>query len=311
MSVLVFGSINMDLVACVPHLPLPGETLTGKEFSTIPGGKGANQAVAAARLGVPTHLVGRVGGDSFGQDLIAGLKESGVKCDRIQIDSSTSSGIALIEVEDSGENRIVIIAGANGEVKPQDVEQLLDLLPTAQVLLLQLEIPLAAVCAAAKAAHQSGVLVMLDPAPAPSSLPSDLYPLIDILTPNQVEAGQLVGFPVEDQATAEKAAGVLRSRGVKTVIIKLGAQGCLCATAEGNRWIPAFSVSVVDTTAAGDAFNGGVAAALAEGLSLQQALTWGTATGALSVTQSGAQPSLPNREELMRFLQNHQHQRPI
>jgi ribokinase len=302
MTVVVFGSVNMDLVTRVPRLPVPGETLTGHRFDTIPGGKGANQAVAVARLGVPTQMVGRVGGDRFGQDLIASLETAGVGCDRLLRDPSTTSGIAVIAVDDAGENHIIIIPGANGRVDQTDVEQLQPILSATKVLLLQLEIPLDTVTAAAQSAKATGVTVILDPAPAQENLPAALYPLIDVITPNQVEASQLVGFPVEDAETAAKAASVLQQRGVQTAIIKLGKQGALCQTAAETFSIPAFPVEVVDTVAAGDAFNGGLAAALAQDFPIQQAVTWGAAVAALSVTKAGAQSSLPNLDELEKFL---------
>jgi ribokinase len=302
MTVVVFGSVNMDLVTRVPRLPVPGETLTGYQFDTIPGGKGANQAVAVARLGVPTQMVGRVGGDRFGQDLITSLEAAGVGCDRLLRDPSTTSGVAVIAVDDAGENHIIIIPGANGRVDQTDVERLQPILSAAKVLLLQLEIPLDTVTAAAQSAKAAGVTVILDPAPAQDNLPAALYPLIDVITPNQVEASQLVGFPVEDTETAAKAASVLQQRGVQTAIIKLGKQGALCQTTAATFSIPAFPVEVVDTVAAGDAFNGGLAAALAQNFPIQKAVTWGAAVAALSVTKAGAQTSLPNLDELEKFL---------
>jgi ribokinase len=303
MTVIVFGSINMDLVARTPRLPIHGETLTGHSFTTIPGGKGANQAVAVARLGVATQLVGRVGNDSFGQELLASLQATGVGCDRVLIDPITHSGVAVIAVDDRGENHIIIVPGANGQVSLADVDLLHRLLPAASVLLLQLEIPMPVIIAAAQAAKQAGVRVILDPAPAPSELPPQLYPLIDILTPNQVEASQLVGFAVDDLESVANAAVILRQRGVGAVIIKLGGKGALCSTADDSFLIPTFPVSVVDTVAAGDAFNGGLAAALAEGLTLRQAGRWAAAAGALAVTKPGAQPSMPTREELHALLE--------
>lgn len=291
----------MDLVAHTPRLPMPGETLTGHSFITVPGGKGANQAVAVARLGVPAQMVGRVGGDGFGQELLNSLRIAGVGSDRILVDSTTRSGIAVIAVDDNGENHIILVPGANGRVGIEDVNRLRDLLPTATILLLQLEIPMAAIVAAAQIAKQSGVKVILDPAPA-QELPTALYPLIDILTPNQVEASQLAGFAVHDLESAAQATMVFQQRGVHTVIIKLGRQGAFCATQEEHYLIPPFSVEAIDTVAAGDAFNGGLAAALAEGVSLKQAGVWASATGALSVTRSGAQASMPTRDELNALL---------
>lgn len=301
--VIVFGSINIDLVAKVPRLPIPGETLLGNSFSTVPGGKGANQAVAVARLGIPTTLVGRVGKDNFGQELLQNLEKDHVQIDGVLIDESVNSGVAVIAVDESGENHIIVIPGANGNVNQEDVERLIEQLPTATVLLLQLEIPLSAVQKAAQAAQEFGVKVIFDPAPA-RTVPSELYPLIDIITPNAVEAGQLVGFEVNNQETAQKAAAELQQRGVNTVIIKLGAQGVFCAAAE-TFFIPAFSVQAVDTVAAGDAFNGGLAAALALGHSLREAVVWGAAAGAIAATMPGAQSSLPNRTSFDAFLQQH------
>ena len=301
--VVVFGSINMDLVAKTPRLPKPGETLTGHSFSTIPGGKGANQAVAIARLNIPTVMIGRVGKDSFGQELLQSLQSAKVQIEDILVDESVNSGVALIAVDDYGENTIIVIPGANGRVNETDVERLSSHLTGADSLLLQLEVPIAAVKAAAQSAQKLGVRVILDPAPASSDLPIDLYPLIDILTPNQTEAEQLVGFPIESPALVVEAATLLQQRGAKTVVIKLGAKGGFCATPDEAFFFPAFRVATIDTVAAGDAFNGGLAAALAEGLPLREAVTWGAAGGALAASQSGAQSSLPNRVTLITFLQ--------
>jgi ribokinase len=300
--IIVFGSINMDLVTRTPRLPVAGETLQGYEFFTAPGGKGANQAVAAARLGISTQIVGRLGDDDFGRQLLAGLQGADVQTDGILVDESASSGVAVIAVDDAGENNIIIVAGANGCVNQQDVERLTDLLPGAAALLLQFEIPLPAVLAAAQAARQAGVLVILDPAPAKENIPPELYPLIDIITPNEIEASQLVGFPIEGQEAAAKASAELRQRGVGTVIVKLGAQGVFCAAGAETFFVPAFSVRAVDTVAAGDAFNGGLAAALADGRSLRDAVVWGAAAGAISATKAGAQPSLPDRKTFNAFL---------
>ncbi len=294
----------MDLVTRTPRLPIAGETLQGYEFFTAPGGKGANQAVAAARLGISTQIVGRLGDDDFGRQLLAGLQAADVQTDGILVDESASSGVAVIAVDDAGENNIIIVAGANGCVNQQDVERLSDLLPGAAALLLQFEIPLPAVLAAAQAARQAGVLVILDPAPAKENIPPELYPLIDIITPNEIEASQLVGFPVEGQEAAAKASAELRQRGVGTVIVKLGAQGVFCAAGAETFFVPAFSVRAVDTVAAGDAFNGALAAALADGRSLRDAVVWGAAAGAISATKAGAQPSLPDRKTFDAFLKD-------
>lgn len=301
-SVIVFGSINMDLVVRAPSLPVPGETLLGHDFFTAPGGKGANQAVAIARLGVPTQMVGRVGQDSFGGELVNSLKISGVQTDQVLVDEAVGSGVAMIAVGDAGENQIIVVPGANGQVNEADVERLVSLLPGAIALLLQFEIPMNAAIAAAQAARAVGVTVILDPAPAQMDVPKRLYPLVDIITPNEIEAGQLVGLPVDGPESATQAAMILRQWGVGSAIVKLGAQGALCATAGETFLVPAFPVLAVDTVAAGDAFNGGLAAALFEGLPLRQAVVWGAAAGAIASTKAGAQSSLCDRQTFNAFL---------
>ncbi len=302
MPVLVFGSLNMDLVARVPRFLVVGETLTGHGFSMVTGGKGANQAVAVARLGVPTFMVGRVGKDAFGQALLASLQADRVDCRAVLVDDAIHSGVALITVNDQGENTIVVIPGANGQVGELEGDRLRSLLPQTTILMLQLEIPLPAVIAAATVAKAAGVTIILDPAPA-QTLPPELYPLIDIITPNQVEASQLTGITVADLDSAISAGEQLRQWGVETAIVKLGSQGAVCVTATGTFPIPALSVTAIDTVAAGDAFNGGLAAALAIGQPLLAATQQAAAVAAFSVTRSGAQSSLPTREELTAFLQ--------
>jgi ribokinase len=304
MAVVVFGSVNMDLVSRVPRLPQAGETLLGSRFTTTPGGKGANQAVAAAKLGVPTWMVGRVGDDEFGRSLIQHLHAAGVDTDRILIDPSTHSGVALITVSETGENQIVGVLGANGCMGAVDVERLKPLLQRADTLLLQLEISLEAVELAAKAARQAGVRVILDPAPVLTTHLQALYPHVDILVPNEVEASHLVGFEVSNPTTAAAAAQILHDQGVATVIIKLGAQGAFCASPAGQFFAPAFAVEAVDTVACGDAFAGGLSAALIQGLSLETAVLWGNAAGALAATQAGAQTAMPEYRVFEQFLRH-------
>ena len=304
-KVIVFGSINMDLVVKTPRLPIPGETLLGHDFFTAPGGKGANQAVAVAKLGIPTYMVGRVGKDAEGKSLLASLQTYGVSTDYVLTDTEAHSGVAVIAVEDSGQNNIIVVPGANGRVNTEDVERLSNLFNNASALLLQFEIALSAVILAAKAAHNAGIRVILDPAPAQKDIPEALYKLVDIITPNEIEASQLVGFPVNNPETALEAAAVLRQRGVKTAIVKLGALGVCCATADESFFVPAFRVEAVDTTAAGDAFNGGLVAGLTEGQSLRQAVVWGAAAGAIATTLPGAMPSMPSRDTFDRFVQQH------
>ena len=301
MPIIVFGSLNMDLVAQVPRLPQAGETISGSAFTTVPGGKGANQAVAAARLGMPTIMVGRVGDDGFGVELCAGLRAANVATDGVFTDRGPS-GVALINVDETGENQIVVIPGANGKVDISDAERL-PLGTHPSILLMQFEIPLMAVQAAAKRA--AGHCVIVDPAPAYSDLPSEFYGLVDILTPNQTEASQLAGMQVKGVPAAMEAAQVLRQRGTSTVIVKLGHQGAVIASDLEVFHVPAFKVNTVDTVAAGDAFNSGLAVALAEEKSLRSAVVFASAVAALSVTKAGAQPSMPTREQVEKFLLNH------
>jgi ribokinase len=304
MSVIVFGSLNMDLVTRTPRLLEAGETLIGTDFYTTPGGKGANQAVAVARLGIPTEMIGRVGDDAFGQDLLAGLQAIAIQTDGIQIDANTHSGVAVITVAATGENQIIGVFGANGNLDDRDLERLKGKLPNAKLLLLQLEVPISVVQKAAELAHASGVRVILDPAPVPKQAIAPLYPFIDILVPNEIEAGQLAGFPVNSPKTAAQAAEKLQQQGARTVIVKLGAQGVFCAAPDETFFVPAFAVEAIDTVAAGDAFAGGLAAGLIEGLSLQQAVIWGAAAGALATTQKGAQSAMPDRASFEAFLAN-------
>lgn len=315
MPIIVFGSLNMDLVAQVPRLPMAGETLLGTGFTTVPGGKGANQAVAAARLGAATSMVGRVGDDGFGAILCASLRQAGVNTDMVLVDAGPS-GVALINVDGTGENQIVVVPGANGHgdetdglrlplpVTSPDRSQPLES-PESHILLMQFEVPLVAVQAAAARAKAHGVRVIVDPAPARSDLPPDFYGLVDILTPNQTEASQLTGLAVQNVTTAQAAAQVLRQRGTATVIVKLGRQGAVVASPSEVFHVPAFPVPVVDTVAAGDAFNGGLAVALEEGKPLRQAVEWASAVAALSVMQAGAQPSMPTRPQVEAFLLSH------
>ena len=302
-SAIAFGSINMDLVATTPKLPVPGETLLGHNFFTVPGGKGANQAVALARLGVNTYMVGRVGDDSFGNQLLKTLLAAGVNIENVLVDENARSGVALISIDDAGENQIIVVPGANGCVDSTDVDNLNSLLPNCRVLLMQFEIPLPSILLAAQAAKRLGVKVILDPAPVLKEVPAELYPLVDVITPNEIEIGQLVGFAVNDLNAATRAANILLQRGVGCAIAKLGVKGVICATKEETFFVPAFPVETVNTVAAGDAFNGGLAAAMVEDLSLRQSVVWGAAAGAIAATKSGAQSSMPTKEVLIDFLQ--------
>jgi len=300
-KVTVVGSLNMDLVARAVHIPRPGETIIGGDFHTLPGGKGANQAVAAARLGMQVSMVGRVGNDAFAAPLLNNLAAAGVDHNYVGRDLEAATGVALIVVDNAGQNSIVVASGANKRLSPADVDSAEAAIAAANVLLLQLETPLETVTRAAELAHKHGVRVVLNPAPA-QPLDSSLLSMIDVLIPNESETELLTGMPVGNQADAEAAAGVLRELGAGIVILTLGERGALLAQAGGTELFPAFAVTPVDTTAAGDAFVGGLAVALAEGKSLAEALRWGNAAGALATTQLGAQPSLPDRQVVERLL---------
>ena len=300
MTVVVFGSINMDLVVQSPRLPRKGETLTGAAFFMAAGGKGANQAVAAARLGAPTRMVGRVGDDMFGATLLAGLRADGVDSSGVTV-TPGPSGVALITVDDMGENTIIVVPGANGALDNNDLKRLDRALDGARVLLLQLEAPLATVIEAAQLARRRGITVILDPAPA-QQLPEEIYPQIDIITPNETETAALVGITPATEALAAQAAALLLARGVGCAIIKRSDKGVYLANAQQQLQLPPFAVRAVDTVAAGDAFNGGLAAALAESRPLAEAARWGAAAGAIAVTRAGAQPALPTRAEVLALL---------
>lgn len=292
-----FGSLNMDLVAQAPRLPAPGETRLGQQFTTVPGGKGANQAVAVARLGVPATMIGRVGNDSFGYSLINSLNAAGVAAEAVGVDTKAATGVALIVVDNRGQNQIVVVPGANGQVGDQEVESLRSRLRAGDGLLLQLEVPLAAVERAARIAQAKGATVILDPAPAPDHVPVALLAVVDWLTPNQSEASQLVGFAVSDVTSAWAAAQTLRQLGPRYVVVKLGEQGAVVATPTGGFHQPALAVHAVDMVAAGDAFNGGLAAGLSHGVTPEQAIQWATAVAAYAVTQHGAQRAMPTRTQ--------------
>lgn len=300
-KIAVVGSLNMDLVAMTPRIPVAGETITGGKFFTEPGGKGANQAYAAAKLGGHTAMMGRVGADDFGKAMRNNL--AGVGCDVAgvrQVDGP--SGVALICVaESSGANSIVVAPGANHRLTPEDIAADGAVFDGCSVLLLQLETPLETVAAAAQFAKQRGARVILDPAPAPTGgLPDELLKAIDILTPNESEAAILAGLAPRPLAPDEAGAiaRTLQAKGTATVIVKLGEQGCLLAQGEKQELIPSPKVKAIDTTAAGDVFNAALAVALSEGKDLASGCRFAVKAAAISVTRMGAQSSVPSREEV-------------
>jgi len=297
-KVVVVGSLNMDLVARAQRLPRAGETLPGEAFFTAPGGKGANQAVAVARLGGSVAMVGNVGDDAYGQQLRKALEREGVDCQAVSVCQGVSSGVALITVDAASQNCIVIIPGGNGLLTPQSVQRFDTLLQAADVIICQLEVPAETVAWALARGHELGKRVILNPAPATGPLPSTWFGHIDYLTPNESEAEALTGITVTDQGSALRAGERLLQLGAGKVIITLGAQGALLVTAQGHQHFPAPVVQPVDTTAAGDTFVGGFAAALVRGLEEGEAIAFGQRAAALSVTRVGAQPSIPYLSEL-------------
>lgn len=297
-KVVIVGSLNMDLVTRAPRLPRAGETLTGQSFVTVPGGKGANQAVAAARLGASVAMIGCVGDDAYGEQLRAALLAEGVDCQAVTRVSGESTGVALIVVDDSSQNAIVIVAGGNGHVTASVVDSFDALLCQADVIICQLEVPLDTVGHVLKRGHELGKTVILNPAPASGPLPPQWFAWIDYLIPNESEAAALTGLPVDSVASADAAASALLAAGVSKVIVTLGEQGALFANKSRSEHFPAPKVQPIDTTAAGDTFVGGFAAALADGKSESDAIRFGQVAAALSVTRSGAQPSIPTFAEV-------------
>lgn len=299
--VCVVGSINMDLVVQTPALPAPGQTLLGGPFHTFPGGKGANQAVAAARAGADVTMVGCLGDDAYGDLLRAGLEREGIDTTGVVRRDGVSSGVALIAVAPDGQNTIIVAPGANGTVTPETVEEFAAQISAADVLLLQLEAPLPAIIRAASLARASGTRVILNPAPA-QPLPAELIRQADYLVPNETEAAALTGVLPGDWDTAEDAARRLVGQGAHAAVITLGSRGALLwADGRAHRQ-PAFEAQPVDAVAAGDGFLGAFAVALGEGRPASEAVRWGAAAGALATTVAGAQPSLARRAAIERLL---------
>lgn len=301
-SIVVVGSINIDLVARMRRLPKPGETVSGEIFQTIPGGKGANQAIAAARLGAQVKIVGRVGDDEFAGILRKNLVSDGIDTTYVIETRDCASGVAMIGVEVSGANSIVVIPGANGKLSVADIELCRATISSADALIVQLETPISTVRAAIGIARERGVLTVLDPAPVPSEkLPSELFS-VDVISPNQTEAEELVGVPVHDWESAGFAAVRLQKLGAKNVVVKLGSLGALVCTQDGAvSRVLARSAEIVDTTAAGDAFTAAMAVAICEGRSLVDSVKFGTLAGTLACTKFGAQPSMPTRSDVDRW----------
>ena len=300
--IVVIGSINTDMVVRSSQLPSPGQTVMGHSFMTTGGGKGANQAVAAARLGADVSLIARIGSDAFGEMSIENFKKEKINIDNIYTDSDAPSGVAFIVVDDRGENIIVVAPGANATLNEKDIQDAEDVIERAGIVLFQLEIPMRTVAEGIRLAKKHNRIVMLNPAPA-ASIPEQVLHSVDIITPNQTEALTLTGIAVNDEVTAQQACDVLHDKGILTVIITMGEQGAYISSGSYKGLVPGFNAGkVVDTVAAGDTFCAGLAVAIEEGKSLQLAVQFANAAAALSVTKAGAQASIPVRTEVIKLL---------
>lgn len=296
-DVVVIGSLNMDLVVRTPRHPQPGETLIGHDVAMTPGGKGANQAVALARLGATAAMIGRIGDDDYGHALLAALAREGVHHQGVRLSHTRPTGTAMIQVDDASQNSIVVIPGSNAELSPADVESADALLSQAKLVVCQLEVPLAAILYALERARRHGATTLLNAAPA-MTLPRDVLALVDWLVVNESEAAALSGHTVTHPDEAAPAMQRLRQSGCRRVLITLGAQGVVAACDDALHHYPAPAVKAVDTTAAGDTFVGGFAAALIRGAGMETAIREGQAAAALAVTRAGAQASIPRRDEV-------------
>jgi len=301
--ITVVGSLNMDFVISTEKIPRPGETVLGNSFRRIPGGKGGNQAASAARLGSKVTMIGAVGNDDLGEELIRSLKNDGVKTDYILKKDRISTGIASIVVERSGNNAITVVSGANYALAIEDVERYHFVLEQSKVLLVQLETPLLTIKKALTIARRAECITILNPAPG-MKLDKEILSNIDILTPNEIELELLSGCPVNSMDEIQSAGYRLMKKGVRQLIVTLGDRGCVSITPEGMTHYPARKVKVVDTTSAGDCFNGALAVALSEEMNMEDAITFAVSASALSVTKSGAQTSLPYRKDVDAFVKN-------
>jgi ribokinase len=300
-KIFVIGSSNTDMIIQLDRLPVPGETIIGGKFSTAPGGKGANQAVAAARAGGKVTFISRVGSDMFGDQALKGFEKDGMDVSYISRDDNEPSGVALIFIGENGENSIGVASGANAKILPLNLQNLESLLSDGDILLMQLEIPVETIEYAANIASRKNVKIILNPAPA-QHLSDELLKKVSIITPNETEAEILTGIKVSNDDDAKKAADILKKKGVETVIITLGSRGAFVFNDKFSGLVPSFKVKAVDTTAAGDVFNGAFTVALSEGKSIKDAVLFGNAAAALSVTKLGAQPSAPHKNEIENML---------
>ena len=299
--ICVVGSLNMDLVVTAEHFPQPGETLMGQEFATYPGGKGANQAVAAGRLQADVRIIGKVGNDSYGNQELQNLKENGVQTFGVGIEPDIASGVAIIEVDGTGENHIIVVPGANKMVDRNFIDSQFDKMVDCDIFLLQLEIPLETVFYTLRKLKENGKTVILDPAPA-IILADEFYPQIDYLTPNLTELSIIAETEIVSVTDLRQSAQKLLKKGVRTIIVKAGKDGAYIINKNGFEHIPGFKIKTIDTTGAGDSFNAGLAVALSQGKELTESIKFANAVGALSTTAKGAQNAMPTLEQVKLFL---------
>lgn len=304
-KIVVIGSSNTDMVIKSDRIPVPGETVLGGKFAMMPGGKGANQAVAAARLGGDVLFVARVGDDTLGRQAVENYRNEGIDVSHITVDPNEATGVALILVDEKGENLISVASGANYMLSAADIDRAANRIRESDIVVVQLETPLDAIARAAEIAEAAGVPIILDPAPAPAEpLPPEILNRITYIKPNEHEAASITGIPVTDFASAERAAAQLLTGGTKGVIVTLGTAGAILAErGKDPVTIPAFPVDAVDSTAAGDCFSGALAVRLGEGALISEAVQFASAASALSVMRLGAQPSIPTRSETLEFLE--------
>jgi len=300
-SLCVIGSLNMDLVTTVENFPIAGQTVVGKEFNTFPGGKGANQAIALGRLGSDVLMVGKIGEDIYGRKYLEVLKNNNVNYDGVSIEKGMSSGVAVIQVSNSGENNIIVVPGANAEVDIKYIESQWSLIEKADIFLFQLEIPLETVIGTMKKLKKQGKTVILDPAPA-VHLPDEIFKYVDYLTPNETELETLIGRKINNEEDLVEASQILFNKGVKVIVAKLGSDGAAIIKEDKCIRVSGFIVDAVDTTAAGDSFNAGFAFALAKEKELKECVRFGNAVGAISTTALGAQEAMPTFERVEEFI---------